>query len=158
MVKRWELLDGLECGISPACLLFMCLSVACLSINCCLFVVRCLFVTWLPSVCCLLCVAYSTIEPKNRVMVRFQACVSTINNRNATRLTGSPRDPPELQICMIFVPSSLFFPQTDLSVGVLAVLVRGPVIVSGRRAADCLQRFVVNINTKSLFLQKLNAF
>jgi hypothetical protein len=59
---------------------------------------------------------------------------------------------------MIFVPSSLFFPQTDLSVGVLAVLVRGPVIVSGRRAADCLQRFVVNINTKSLFLQKLNAF
>jgi hypothetical protein len=49
-------------------------------------------------------------------------------------------------------------PQTDLSEGVLAVLVKGPVIVSGHRAADSVSRFVVNINTKSIFLQKLNAF
>ena len=49
-------------------------------------------------------------------------------------------------------------PQTDLSEGVLAVLVKGPVIVPGPRVAKSLHRFVVNINTKSIFLQKLNAF
>jgi hypothetical protein len=49
-------------------------------------------------------------------------------------------------------------PQTDLSVGVLAVLVRGLVIGTGHREAKWVHRFVVHINTKSIFLQTLDAF
>jgi hypothetical protein len=64
-----------------------------------------------------------------------------------------------LPLCLsLSLSLSLYIPQTDLSEGVLAVLVRGLVIATGHRAAKCLRRFVVKTNTKSIFLQKLNAF
>ena len=55
-------------------------------------------------------------------------------------------------------PSGMFFPQTVFSCRGSGGFGRGPWYRPGCRAAECLAKFIVKINTKSSKCQKLNVF
>ena len=60
--------------------------------------------------------------------------------------------------CICYIIYIIFIPQTDLSVGVLAVLVRGPVVVPLRRLVELPLKVDGNMHTKSMVPSKTQCF